>query len=176
MTDVSIHWLADPCPVPVDPAWLTQPVATVLAAGIAVVAALIAYAGVTKTVRSTRRESRRKEKADALVDGIASLQTMARTIVQTGLTTNPSDRLAMVQGAAGQKMNEAADAWTLANGRLVMYSMKDVLKAAEPFIQKAQLEWAEIVSAPMHKVDGAEVLHRFDATVPAFTKAMKSLK
>jgi hypothetical protein len=176
MTDVSTHWLADSCPVPVDPAWLTQPIATVLAAGIAVVAALIAYAGVTKTVRSTRRESRRKDRADALIDGLASLQAMARTVAQTGIMTSPSDRLALINGKAGEKMGEAADAWTLANGKLVMYGMQDVLKAAEPFIQRAQLEWAEMAGNPVYESKGAEVLLSFDAAVPAFKKAMKSLK
>lgn len=176
MTHATTLWLAaEPCPVAAG--WFTQPVATVLSACIAVVAALIAYAGVTKTVRNTRRESRRKERADALVDGLASLQTMARTIAQTGIMTDPSERLTLVQGTAGQKMIDAADAWTLANGRLVMYGMKDALKAAEPFIQKAQLEWAEIANAaPIYEFKGAEVLLSFDAAVPAFKKAMQSLK
>lgn len=137
---------------------LTQPIATVLAALIAVVAAGIAYAGVTKTVRSTRRQNRRKDKADALVDGLSSLQTMARMITQAGLISDPSSRLAQIQGAVAEKVNGAADAWTLANGRLLMYGMQDVLNAAEPFVQKAQLEWAAMVSAPGYEFKGAEIL------------------
>jgi hypothetical protein len=176
MTDTSIPWLSQPCPVTTDQGWLTQPVATVLAASIAVVAALIAYAGVTKTIRSTRRESRRKEKADALVDSLASLQMMARTVAQTGIMTDPSARFALIQDTAGAKMNEAADAWTLANCRLVMYGMKDALTAAEPFIQKAQLEWAQMTTTPVYEFNGAEVLLSFNAAVPAFKKAMQSLK
>ena len=155
---------------------LTQPRATLWAATIAVVAALIAYAGVTKTVRSARRESRRKERADALVDGLASLQTMARVVTQTSLMTEPSSRFALINGTAGEKMSEAADAWTRANGRLLMYGMRDVLKAAEPFIQKATLEWAEMTN-PVYEPKGADVLLSFDAGIPAaFKTAMQSLK
>ena len=101
---------------------------------------------------------------------------MARTIAQTGLLTSPSDRFAAMQGKAGDKMNEATDAWTVANGKLVMYGMHDVLKPAEPFIQKAQLEWAEMAGAPVYKSKGAEIVLSFDAAVPAFKKAVKSLK
>ncbi|CAM5680976.1 hypothetical protein MAUB1S_01458 [Mycolicibacterium aubagnense] len=175
MTDAPIQWFAQPCPA-ADPAILTQPRATVVAACIAVVAALIAYAGVTKTVRSARRESRRKERADALIDGLASLQAMARMVGQTSIMSSPSDRFALINGEAGAKMNQAADAWTLANGKLVMYGMRDVLKAAEPFIQKAQLEWAEMAGNPVYESKAADVLVSFNAAVPAFKNAMKSLK
>jgi hypothetical protein len=47
--DAWTMWLAaDPCPAVTDASWLTQPRATVMAAVIAVIGALIAYAGVTK--------------------------------------------------------------------------------------------------------------------------------
>lgn len=71
MTHAWITWLAaDRCPAlaaAMDPGWLTQPVATVTAAVIAVIGALIAYAGVTKTTRTTRRENRREEKMAVLL-------------------------------------------------------------------------------------------------------------
>jgi hypothetical protein len=176
MTHFRTWWSAAVCSPAPDLGWLTRPVATILAACIAVVAALMAYAGVTKTVRSTRRESRRKDRADALVDGLAALQTMARMTAQAGFATHPDDRVEHVQGTVGQKMNEAADAWTLANGRLVMYQMREVLSAADPLVNKAQAEWNAIVSDVNHEVDRDEVFRLYNTVVPSFRTAMKSLK
>jgi hypothetical protein len=41
---------------------------------------------------------------------------------------------------------------------------------------KAQLEWAQMTTAPIYEFNSAEVLFSFDAAVPAFKKAMQSLK
>jgi hypothetical protein len=101
---------------------------------------------------------------------------MARTVVQTGIMASPSDRFALINDKAGDRMNAAADAWTIANGKLSMYGMQDALKAAQPFIEKANREWAAMAGGdPVYRSKGAEVLLSFDAAVPAFKKAMKSL-
>jgi hypothetical protein len=69
MTHAWTTWLAaDPCPAATDSGWLTQPKATVAAALIAVVGAVVAYLGVTKTTRTTPKESRRAEKVAVLTD------------------------------------------------------------------------------------------------------------
>ncbi len=57
-----------------------------------------------------------------------------------------------------------------------MHGMKDALTAAEPFIQNAQLEWAQMATSPVYVFIGAEVLLSFDAAVLASKKAMQSLK
>ena len=101
---------------------------------------------------------------------------MARMVAQAGFATHPGDRVEHVQGTVGQKMNEAADAWTVANGRLVMYEIREVLNAAEPLVEKVQLEWGAIVSDVYHEVDSEEVFRRYNTVVPAFRNAMKSLK
>jgi hypothetical protein len=176
MTAPSIRRLPDLCAISANWPALTQPVATVTAACIAVFAAAIAYLGVIRTTNTTRRENRRKEKADALVDGLAALQSMVRTLVQVGLTTDHNDRVAMIRDAAQSEMYAAADDWTIANGRLSMYGLDDVLKAAEKFIQLWQKEWAGVVSVPGYPVDHKQLMVDFNAAVPAFKKAMQSLK
>jgi hypothetical protein len=73
--------MAEPCPVAeVDPGWLTQPGATLGAAGIVVIAALIAYLGVLKSTSTTRRENRRAEKVAVLSEGMTAVQNYARAI------------------------------------------------------------------------------------------------
>ncbi|WP_155290325.1 hypothetical protein [Rhodococcoides fascians] len=49
---------------PADPGWLTQPVATILAASIALLAAAVAYRGVLRQIKANRSENRKNRLSD----------------------------------------------------------------------------------------------------------------
>lgn len=93
--------------------WFTQPVATVLAACIAVVAAVIAWSGARAQIKAEDNRVRRTEKIDALTEAYAAAHNLAR---QWGLVMGPGEPTA----AAHEAYAEAFVRALLARGKLAI--------------------------------------------------------
>jgi|GEM_PF-5460745 len=125
MTPVWTAWLAaDPCPAATNPSWLnwlSPPVATVSAAFIAVVGALIAYLGVTKTTRTTKRENRRAEKVAVLTEAFAPIHELTRAIDRIALPEDPAVRAERIGMMDAGPMRELGDKYSMVASKLELY-------------------------------------------------------
>jgi hypothetical protein len=167
----------EPCPPFPQPHFtLTQPWATVGAAVIAVIAAGIAYAGVVKTVRSTRRENIRKEEADVLGEGLAAVQDLARTMMRIGITTNPANRAELIRTLNAGPMEELHAAVSLAAGKLMLYGFKDVQNETNPTTMMLQNLWELVRKQPNTEIDIADIEMNLKASAIAFRKEFSKLR
>ena len=177
MTAFSFDWFAaDLCPVAaVDPGWFTQPVATVLAAGIAVLAAGIAYAGVLRTTSTTRRENRRAEKVEVLTMAHIAIQDYMRAISQIGSTNGP-DRIPLILTLNEGKIDEINQAVSLAYGKLYLYGFRDVSRLAAASIAQMRLVWVTVCNDPTVEVPMEPIDETYKACLKALTDAFDHLK
>jgi hypothetical protein len=174
MTHAWTTWLAaDPCPAVTDPSWLTQPKATVLAAVIAVVGALIAYAGVTKTSRTTRRENRRDEKVAVLTEATIAIQELIRAIDRVALTTDPTDRADQVAKMNAGPMKRLGDRYSLAETKLELYGFGAATKEANTLSDTLIAVWDGLRANPANAVNLDQSHKDYDKALEAIKKALK---
>ncbi len=177
MQALAIVWFAaEPCPLVSDSGWLNQPTATVLAATIAVVAALIAYLGVIRTTSTTRRESRRQEKVEVLVEALAAIRSSAGEIAAIGKMVDPDERAAMVQELKKGGFGEIQDAVGLGNTKLMLYRFSDVLVTMDPLIDLISEAWVALRADPATTIDVDELGDALIQTLTAFRRALSDLK
>ncbi|WP_261899799.1 hypothetical protein [Mycobacterium marinum] len=176
MADKSMRWLAQQSSqILADQEWLTQPVATVLAACIAVLAASIAYLGVLKTTSTTRHEQRRAEKVELLSDGLIAFQNYTRAILQLGHTTDPQVRAGLVSRLSAGRIDELNDAISLVLGKLALYGFKDIMKEAAPLGAQLATVWQELAAAPTIAIPTTVIENSYKPCVVAFQKAFADL-
>ncbi|QNI08310.1 hypothetical protein GAN17_20105 [Mycobacterium kubicae] len=176
MSSIESIWLAaDPCPAVTDPGWLTQPKATVVAAVIAVVGALIAYAGVTKTTRTTRRENRREEKVAVLTEASAAIQELTRAIDRIALTTDPAARAQQVAKMDDGPMKKLGDRYSLSETKLELYGFTDSAKAAKSLSDTLMTVWNGLRRNSNDDVDLAQSHDEYDEALKAIQTALKEL-
>lgn len=77
---------------------LTQPIATLITGGFALVAASIAYCGVLKSVSEQRKADRRKRRVDQLLDATSAMYTAANRIMANDYA-NGTERLKLTHDA-----------------------------------------------------------------------------
>lgn len=172
-------WLTIPIaaelPSPSDP-WLTQPVATVIAACIAVVAAAIAYAGVTHAARNTRRETRRKEKLDVLIEGMAAARAYVSRASQLGTAQDQNVRDDLIAFLRDGEMHKLENYMTTAGSKLMLYGFDDVIEALQPFVKSVESAWLRAQQEPMAEVDIPDIYAKFSACSLAIRKSVQKLK
>ncbi|WP_131705546.1 hypothetical protein [Mycolicibacterium obuense] len=168
---------ADPCSVGgVDLGWLTQPVATVLAACIALVAAGVAYTGVLKTTRTTKQENRRTERVAVLSEGLAAVDNFSRAIYQIARTSDPGVRAAIMAVMATERLDEINDAISLAIGKFGLFGFTDVRKKTNVLAAMYRVVWDAAVADPTVPIDMSIVDPHYKAATEAFRKAFAELK
>lgn len=163
-------------PCAVDPGWLTQPRATVLAALIAVIAATIAYAGVLKTTSTTRRENRRAEKAAVLVEGQVAFANLTRLLLQIALTPTPEERAASLLKLGETRLNEIFDAVAISSAKFALYGFSDVTKASNKVVAAGALAHAQWNEDLAVEFDADEIFANGRGCDAALKRAMQSLK
>jgi type II secretory pathway pseudopilin PulG len=180
MTHAWTTWLAaDPCPAAANPdwlTWLTPPVATVLAATIAVVGALIAYAGVTKTTRTTRRENRREEKIAVLADATVAVQELIRAVDRVALTTDPTARAEQVAKMNAGPMKKLGDKYSLAETKLELYGFEAATKEVNTLSDTLIVVWDGLRANPADAVNLDQSHSDYDNALEALKKALKKLR
>lgn len=176
MTPPAVQWLAQPCPLPAsDSGWLTQPVATVLAACIAIVAATTAYLGVLKTTSTTRRENRRAEKVEVLTAAHVAMQDYVRTIQQLG-TTPHEYRTVLLTYLGEGRINEILAAVSVSYGKLYLYGFHDASKLGAALIAQLKVAWGAVVSDPSIELPLAPIDDTYKAWLGAISGAFDKLK
>jgi hypothetical protein len=146
-------WLAaDPCPAVANPGGLTQPWATVIAAFIAVVGAGIAYAGVTKTTRTTRRENRRDEKVAVLTEASAAIQELTRAIDRIALPEDAAVRAERVAKMDDGPMKKLGDKSSMAATKLSLYGFDAAAEQAETLNDTLRVPWDSLRKDPASAV------------------------
>jgi hypothetical protein len=175
MTHIWTTWLAaDPCPPGTDPGWLTQPVATVLAATIAVVGALIAYAGVTKTTRTTRRENRRAEKVAVLGEACAAIHELTRAVDRVATPTDVTVRVERVEDMKDQ-MRELGDKYSIAATKLVLYGFDAAGAETNSLNEQLSAAWDEVRDDPAKIVNLEECHEGHGKALTAIRQAILNL-
>jgi hypothetical protein len=176
MTSALTTWLAaDPCPTVTNPDWLTQPKATVAAAIIAVIGALIAYAGVTKTTRTTRRENRREEKVAVLTEATIAIQELIRAIDRIALTTDQAVRAEEVAKINAGPMKRLGDNYSLAETKLELYGFSAAAKEANTLSDTLIAVWDGLRANPANAVNLDRSHRDYDKALDAIKKALKEL-
>lgn len=132
---------------------LTQPWATVIASVIALTAALIAYAGVVKSISSNRKESRRKEKLDILRDAANALTEGIRLLGGLANQTTPEARTAFINKHSQERWQAHVDAMSMSQMTLALYGYLDVLEPLEKISKFTSKQWASTKSDPSYTFD-----------------------
>lgn len=128
-----------------DPGWLTQPLATILAACIAIGAASIAYLGVLKTTSTQRNEKRRSEVIDTLVEALDA-------VANTKIALASLAKLPRTMPTTAPDLEREFAVWAEAERRL---------DALEVMAIKLQLFGYEVAAAATHAFfRSAETYHR----------------
>lgn len=173
-------WLAaEVCPEATNPGWLnwlTQPIATVSAALVAVIAAGIAYAGVTKTTRATRRESRRSEKVAVLIEAFTATHELTRGI---GRATQAEGGMARAQRVAlmdDGPMRELGNKHSIACSKLTFYGFDASAKLMNSFNDSLAEVWRIVRADPESDVDLTKPYADYDELLKEIQKAFRALK
>jgi hypothetical protein len=179
MTHALTLWLAaDPPPAAANPgwlAWLTPPIATVCAAFIAVIGALIAYAGVTKTTRTTRRENRRAEKVAVLTEAFAAVHGLSRAIERVNKPTDPAERAERVKAMEAGPMGELGDKYSIAATKLSLYGFDTAAKTSNTLNIALLAMWDRLCSNPATVVNEDESTEAYKAALAALHQAVADL-
>jgi hypothetical protein len=174
MTHAWTTWLAaDPCPAATNPGGLTQPWATVAAAFIAVIGALIAYAGVTKTTRTTQREKRREEKVAVLSEASAAINELTRAIDRVALTKDPTARAERVTAMNAGPMKELGDKFSMAATKLELYNFDAAAKETNALSDTLIAVWDDLRLNPANAVNLDQPHQDYDRALQAIQKALK---
>jgi hypothetical protein len=175
----TVWFAADLCPVApvVDPDWLTAPRATVIAACLALLAAAGAYLGVMKTVRSTQRESRRKERLDALVEGAAALRNLTLPLIRLDRAgRDPHARAEVIRIFDVDRFSDLNNLCGLANTKLQLYGFDDVLDAVGPVMAQDIRVMDKLRDNPGYRFDSKQFNESFATAMTAFKEAIAKLK
>ncbi len=168
--------MAEPCPVAeVDPGWLTQPVATLGAAGIAVIAALIAYLGVLKSTSMTRRENRRAEKVAVLSEGMTAVQNYARAIMQIA-RTDAEHRPQLIALLSSDRINDINEAAALTLGKLSLFDFRDATKKTTALVAVLVFVWDAVRADPSIPLDADHIEPYYKEATEALREAFARLK
>lgn len=169
-------WLAaDPPPEVKNPdwlSWLSPPVATVTAALIAVIGALIAYAGVTKTARTTRRENRREEKVAVLVEASAAIQQLTRAVDRLALMDARADDVKRMDAGP---MKELGDKYELTATKLELYGFSVAATATKTLSENLSSVWDAMRADPNSDVDRSRYNDQYSVALSSIKSALASL-
>jgi hypothetical protein len=169
-------WSAtSPCPAVPAPSGLSQPWATVIAAFIAVVGAGIAYAGVTKTTRATRRENRRDEKVAVLTEASAAIQELTRAVDRVGQVEDPVVRAERVQKMDDGPMKKFGDKSSMAATKLALYGFEAAAEQAETLNDTLRVPWDSLRQNPVIAVNLTDCHDAYDRTQREIHAALKQL-
>lgn len=173
MTQAWTMWLAaDGCAT--DAGWLTAPRATVIAALIAVLGALIAFGGVLRTTGTTRRENRRAESTAVLTDAATAIQELTRAVDRVALTA-PAGRASRVAEMDAGPMKALGDAFTMSATKLELYGFDAAAKETQGLEEELIALWDRLRQNPAAEVDLTPCHQRFDKTLTAIKKARTKL-
>jgi hypothetical protein len=176
MTTPWTIWLAaEPCPGAPAPSGLSQPWATVIAAFIAVVGAGIAYAGVTKTTRTTKRENRRDERVAVLTDASAAIQELTRAVDRVGQPEDPAIRAERVKKMDNGPMKELGDKSSMAATKLALYGFDATAEQAETLIDTLRAAWDSLRNDAARPVNLRDCHQAYDRTQREIHAALKEL-
>lgn len=112
----------DPCPAAANAGGLTQPWATVIAAAIAIVGAVVAFLGVTITTRTTRKENRRSEKVRVIGDAWSATVKFSRALERVNKIKDPAERATKIAQMAAGPMWDLSDEYVVAATKLPVYN------------------------------------------------------
>ena len=170
-------WLvADPCPAATNTDWLTAPRATVIAAVIAVIGALIAFAGVWRTTGTTRKENRRAENVAVLTDAAAAIQDLTRAIDRVASTADPTARAALVAEMNAGPMKALGDKYTMAATKLELYGFDAAAEQTQTLEDKLFAVWNTLRQNPANAVDLKPCHQDFDKALTAIKDVRKKLR
>lgn len=176
MTYPITAWLAaDPCPAATQSEGFTQPWATVVAAFIAVVGALIAYAGVTKTTRTTRHENRRDEKVAVLTEASSAIQELTRAVDRVGQPEDADVRAERVKKMDDGAMKELGDKSAMAATKLALYGFSNAAEQAETLNDTLRIPWESLRKDSAIAVSLTDSHDAYDRTQREIHKALKEL-
>jgi hypothetical protein len=166
---------ADPCPAATNTGGLTQPLATVIAAAIAIIGAVVAFLGVTITTRTTRKENRRADKVAVLTEATIALQELVRAIDRIAQTTDPTARTEQVTKMNAGPMKKLGDKYSVAETKLELYGFKDATKAANAFADSLLPVWNSLRADPATELNLEQPHKDYEKGLEAFKKAMRKL-
>lgn len=147
-----------------------------IAALIAVVGALIAFAGVWRTTGTTRRENRRAENVAVLMESAAAIQDLTRAVDRVARTQDAAARAALVTEMDAGPMKELGDKFTMAATRLELYGFDDAARETNALEDKLIAAWDSLRQNPTHAVDLQPCHQDFNAALTAIKEARRRLR
>jgi len=174
MTHISAAWAAaESCPSTAS--GFTQPWATVTAAIIAVVGALIAFAGVTKTTRTTRQENRREEKVAILTEASVAINELTRAIDRAAQKEDQTARAELIKVMDAGPLKSLGDKYSLAETKLELYGFDAAAKEAQRLSDTLYPIWETLKHDPAVSVDLTKPHADYGKALKAIQTALKEL-
>lgn len=163
-------------PSPADSGGLTQPKATVAAAFVAVFGALIAYAGVIKTARSTRTEKRREERLAILTEASVAIVELSHEVAGVPLT-DPSWRADTIKEMYAGPMRDLGHNITMAAAKLELYGLGASAKATNT-LSSSELSamWDRMRRNPAEPADVEQIMQKYDKAMAILQQDLKGLR
>lgn len=165
----------NPCPATIDSSWLTAPRATIIAALIAVLGALIAYSGVLKTTRSARLQSLRAERVAVLSDASVAAQELTRSVHRLCQESNVDARIAQIALMDGGPMKELGDKYALAATRMQIYGFSTAAAKANALSDNLFAIWESLRKSPGEVIDLADSEETYDDAMTAIKTALQTM-
>jgi hypothetical protein len=172
--------LAAPGAAVTDTDWLTGPRATVIAASIAVLGTLVAFAGVWRTTNTTRKETRRKERLDVLVDCATALRNYTLPLLGIGRAGEDAEaRAKIVSRFTDDAVFDLNNSLGLAHNKLALYNFMHVFDAVQRTASRDIRLWDQVLDQPDRAIEPVDYddlsMHYIKATA-AFRDAIAKLK
>lgn len=169
-------WLAaDTCPAAVETGGLTQPSATVIAAVIAIVGAVVAFLGVTITTRTTRKENRRSEKVRVISDAWTAAVKYSRALERVNKIEEPVSRATKIGEMAAGPMLELSDEYVVAVTRLPIYNFGVAYAALYKLHGALTGVWDALRTNPTSKADEDRATKLYQEAQAAIKQAVEDL-
>ncbi|MCV7250653.1 hypothetical protein H7J86_00565 [Mycobacterium hackensackense] len=161
---------------PVDWTWLAQPIATVLAACIAISAAWLAYNGVKRSIANareerdhTRVESRRAEKVALLTEALSASHLLFAECKQIANRTG-EDRLDI------ERWRELTDANTLVLMRALLFGYDGPVKCAITLSTEASEIYKKAREDPESELSMDEISKAYGQLLTSLQAEFRALK
>jgi hypothetical protein len=176
MTPALTMWLAaDSGPAVADTGGLSQPSATVMAALIAVIGAVVAFLGVTVTTRTTRSENRRAEKATVLTDAWAAVFKLSRALERVNKISNPTVRAERIKTMAAGPVGDLGDDHAITASKLTLYNFGAAAHAITKLNAELTTLWETIRDNPTTTADDAKATQAYKSAHQAIKDAIDGL-
>lgn len=146
-----------------------------IAAVIAVVGALIVFAGVWRTTGTTRKENRRAENVAVLTDAAGAMQDLTRAI-DCVASADSAARVDRVTEMNAGPMKDLGDKYTMAATKLELYGFDAAAEQTQTLEDKLIAVWDGLRKNPASAVDFEPCLQDFHKALTAIKDARKKLR